>query len=230
MLIPTNHSSPLSTNTSLAVSYFPSTSSTTHNHPPNSSNMRRSPDPSAPNQWRPTTSTKTIDNGNTRSRRARVGFVVDLRQSRAAASDHASQSGRDPEDGGDHNSDVLTQSGQFDPTSIQSASTPASGCESPTGSIEDPGSSEESTGEDDDEEYDADTTRTNISVPKDLDGDGTGEVVPETPDEDSEEEQQDVEDFGGPNVINVDRDPTGPLPRFPRAQTPISAPHGANTI
>ena len=117
---------------------------------------------------------------------------------------------------------------RFDPESIHSASTPASGSESPIDSASDRESEEESAEEDDDEVYDADATRTSISVPKDLDGDEQGEIVPETPHGEFEEEQQGTEGFGRPDTISVDQDPTGPIPRSSQAPAPTPALRSGN--
>ncbi|KAG9067537.1 hypothetical protein KI688_012321 [Linnemannia hyalina] len=68
--------------------------------------------------------------------------------SRKGSSNHA------PEGSEDRDSDVLTQSVRFDPKSIRSTSTPASGSEDSVGSASGQESEGESAGEGDDGEYD----------------------------------------------------------------------------
>ena len=171
---------------------------------------------------RRSTSTKTVVSSSTQDRRAREGSIVDSQQPQVPTSNHGNLLDRIFEDGSGRESGVLTQNVPFDPESIQSVSTPVYGFEGSVGSSSDRESDDGSAGEDDDEEYDANATRTLISIPEDLDENEQGEVVPETPREDSEEEQPDDKDFGGSNTIRVDRDPTGPIPRFPQA--PASVP------
>ncbi|KAF9536268.1 hypothetical protein EC957_011757, partial [Mortierella hygrophila] len=191
-----------------------------HNQPPNSPNQ----DSSRPASGRRSTGVKTVVRSRARDQRAREGSVADHQQPQAPTGDLTSRLDQ-AEGSSNRNSGILTQSVRFDPESIHSASTPIS-----VGSASDPESEEESAEDDEDEEYDADATRTSISVPEDLDGSEQGEVVPETPHEDFEEEQQDVEGFGGPDVINVDLDPTGPIPRWPQAPAPAPSPRPSNTV
>ncbi|KAF9117352.1 hypothetical protein BGX30_005571 [Mortierella sp. GBA39] len=120
---------------------------------------------------RHSTSTKTVVGSSTPDRKVRGGSAADPRQSPVRTSNPADPSDPAPENIGDRNSGSLTQRVHFDLKSIHSTSTPCSGSEGATDSDDEQGSDGESTGEDGDEEYDPDTTRDSISVPKDLDGD-----------------------------------------------------------
>jgi len=143
---------------------------------------------------------------------------------------HKGSTNHAPDGSEDRDSDGLTQSVRFNPKSIRSTSTPLSGSEDSDGSASSQESEGESAGEDDDGEYDPDTTRDISVIPEDLDGDEQGEVVPETPQDASGEELRDDDDFGGPDIIQIDSDPTGPLPRISQEPAPTTAPRPIGTV